>query len=93
MITQKKTIWHACFLPGIYHTTTIYRLTKKEPAKYEFSYEVNDPPSGLSFGQTEMRDGDLTTGQYNVLLPDGRKQVSTFLNRYHIVGFIVLRIY
>jgi len=23
-----------------------------------------------------MRDGDFTTGQYNVLLPDGRKQVS-----------------
>lgn len=22
-----------------------------------------------------MRDGDLATGQYNVLLPDGRKQV------------------
>lgn len=39
-------------------------------------YQVEDAPSGLSFGHSEQRDGDLATGQYNVLLPDGRKQVS-----------------
>ena len=36
---------------------------------------MDDAPSGLSFGHSEMRDGDFATGQYNVLLPDGRKQV------------------
>ncbi|XP_058791258.1 pro-resilin-like [Phymastichus coffea] len=46
-----------------------------EPAKYEFEYMVNDPPSGNDFGHKEMRDGDYTTGVYYVLLPDGRKQM------------------
>uniref|UniRef100_A0A182W834 Uncharacterized protein n=1 Tax=Anopheles minimus TaxID=112268 RepID=A0A182W834_9DIPT len=45
-----------------------------EPAKYEFSYEVDDEDVDLSFGHEEMRDGDFTTGKYNVLLPDGRRQ-------------------
>uniref|UniRef100_A0AAG5D152 Uncharacterized protein n=1 Tax=Anopheles atroparvus TaxID=41427 RepID=A0AAG5D152_ANOAO len=46
-----------------------------EPAKYEFSYEVDDEDADLSFGHEEMRDGDYTTGKYNVLLPDGRRQI------------------
>ncbi|CAH0714239.1 unnamed protein product, partial [Brenthis ino] len=46
-----------------------------EPAKYEFSYEVDNPETGTKFGHSEQRDGDVTTGEYNVLLPDGRKQV------------------
>lgn len=45
------------------------------PAKYEFSYEVDDAETGTKFGHSEQRDGDLTTGEYNVVLPDGRKQV------------------
>ncbi|CAB0036658.1 unnamed protein product [Trichogramma brassicae] len=45
------------------------------PAKYEFEYTVNDPPSGNDFGHKEMRDGDLTRGVYFVLLPDGRRQM------------------
>lgn len=48
----------------------------QEPAKYEFTYEVDDEDRDLSFGHEEMRDGDYTTGKYNVLLPDGRRQVS-----------------
>lgn len=44
---------------------------------YEFEYDVKDEASGLAFGHSEKRDGLLTTGQYNVLLPDGRKQVRT----------------
>ncbi|EAA05387.6 AGAP012487-PA [Anopheles gambiae str. PEST] len=46
-----------------------------EPAKYEFSYEVDEEHTDLSFGHEEMRDGDYTTGKYNVLLPDGRRQI------------------
>ncbi|KAM3964300.1 resilin [Aphomia sociella] len=46
-----------------------------EPAKYEFNYEVNDAQTGTKFGHSEQRDGDTATGEYNVELPDGRKQV------------------
>lgn len=47
----------------------------QEPAKYEFSYDVDDEQTGTKFGHSEQRDGDLATGEYNVVLPDGRKQV------------------
>ncbi|KDR13353.1 Pro-resilin [Zootermopsis nevadensis] len=46
-----------------------------EPAKYEFSYQVQDAHSGNDFGHHEGRDGDVAWGSYEVLLPDGRKQV------------------
>ncbi|XP_037792027.1 pro-resilin-like [Penaeus monodon] len=39
------------------------------PAKYDFNYAVNDPPSGNDFGHQEARDGDNTQGSYYVLLP------------------------
>lgn len=52
-----------------------YSLLFQEPAKYEFSYEVDDAETGTKFGHSEQRDGDLATGEYNVVLPDGRKQV------------------
>ncbi|XP_047471363.1 pro-resilin-like [Penaeus chinensis] len=44
------------------------------PAKYDFNYAVNDPPSGNDFGHQETRDGANTQGSYYVLLPDGRLQ-------------------
>ncbi|EFN75108.1 Pro-resilin, partial [Harpegnathos saltator] len=47
----------------------------QEPAKYEFSYEVKDEQSGSDYGHTETRDGDRAQGEFNVLLPDGRKQI------------------
>jgi collagen type III alpha len=50
-------------------------LLLQEPAKYEFSYEVKDDQSGSTFGHTEMRDGQRAQGEFNVLLPDGRKQI------------------
>lgn len=36
---------------------------------------MKDEAAGLDFGHQESRDGDVATGEYNVLLPDGRKQV------------------
>ncbi|XP_042886243.1 pro-resilin-like [Penaeus japonicus] len=48
------------------------------PAKYDFNYAVNDPPSGNDFGHQESRDGDYTEGSYYVLLPDGRLQRVTY---------------
>ncbi|CAK1540405.1 unnamed protein product [Leptosia nina] len=46
-----------------------------EPAKYQFSYQVDDAETGTQFGHSEQRDGDVAIGEYNVLLPDGRKQI------------------
>ncbi|XP_027233718.2 pro-resilin-like [Penaeus vannamei] len=48
------------------------------PAKYDFNYAVNDPPSGNDFGHQEARDGPNTQGSYYVLLPDGRLQKVTY---------------
>lgn len=47
----------------------------KEPAKYEFSWEVKDSQSGNDFEHEEARDGDSAWGKYEVLLPDGRRQI------------------
>ncbi|KAL0124773.1 hypothetical protein PUN28_006554 [Cardiocondyla obscurior] len=46
-----------------------------EPAKYEFSYKVKDQRTGSDYSHTETRNGDRAQGEFNVLLPDGRKQI------------------
>lgn len=47
----------------------------QEPANYSFEYEVDAPEYGVQFGHKESREGDVAVGEYNVLLPDGRKQI------------------
>ncbi|XP_047118575.1 ctenidin-1-like [Schistocerca piceifrons] len=42
---------------------------------YQFQYAVKDPASGNDFSQQESSDGQTVTGQYQVLLPDGRNEV------------------
>jgi hypothetical protein len=42
---------------------------------YEFSYQVQDETSGSDFAHREEREGDAAWGSYEVLLPDGRKQI------------------
>lgn len=59
-------------------TLTYDDFLLQEPAKYQFEYQVSDPESGNEFGHKEERDGDLTNGEYNVLLPDGKKQIVTY---------------
>ena len=51
----------------------------QDPVKYEFAYEVIAPESGSEFGHRESRAGGVTTGQYHVLLPDGRLQTVDYL--------------
>merc|ERR1712186_159358 len=52
----------------------------KEPGMpYSYSWEVNDSQAGLEYGQSESSDGSVVSGEYRVLLPDGRTQVV----RYH----------
>jgi len=49
-----------------------------EDAIYTYQYAVKDDYSGNDFGAQEARERELTNGQYNVLLPDGRLQTVTY---------------
>ena len=51
------------------------------PAVYQYEYAVQDDYSGVNFGQNEHRDGYSTSGQYRVLLPDGRTQIVTYTSK------------
>ena len=43
---------------------------------YSYAYDVVDPAAGLNYGKQERSDGaGVVTGEYRVLLPDGRTQV------------------
>ena len=53
-------------------------LLKQQPTPYSFEYGVLDEPSGNDFGHQEESDGKVVTGQYRVLLPDGRTQIVTY---------------
>ncbi|KAG8226221.1 hypothetical protein J437_LFUL006323 [Ladona fulva] len=50
-----------------------------EPASYKFAYKVQDEEAGLDFGHEEAREGDEATGEYRVLLPDGRTLIVTYV--------------
>merc|ERR1711899_403683 len=53
------------------------------PAVYQYGYAVQDDYSKASFSANENRDGDATTGEYRVALPDGRTQIVT----YHVDAY------
>ncbi|XP_042864475.1 uncharacterized protein LOC122248496 [Penaeus japonicus] len=42
---------------------------------YVFAYSITDPRNGADFWPTEESDGSVVSGQYHVLLPDGRRQM------------------
>lgn len=44
------------------------------PAKYDFSYGVQDDHTGDIKSQTESRDGDVVHGSYTLIDPDGYKR-------------------
>ncbi|CAL8110642.1 unnamed protein product [Orchesella dallaii] len=48
-----------------------------EPANYDFQYEVFG--GGNFFGHEESRRDKNTKGKYHVLLPDGRRQIVTYV--------------
>ena len=54
---------------------------------YDFSYEVKDEYSGNDFGHAETSDGNVVSGNYFVLLPDGRLQSVTY-TADHDSGFV-----
>ncbi|KAF2367126.1 Insect cuticle protein [Trinorchestia longiramus] len=45
---------------------------------FDFAYHVQDQYSGTQFGHNSNSDGKVTTGEYRVLLPDGRTQIVTY---------------
>lgn len=48
---------------------------------YDFDWQVNDQESGNVYSHNENSDGSVTTGEYRVLLPDGRLQIVSFVDR------------
>ncbi|XP_037962996.2 cuticle protein-like [Plutella xylostella] len=42
--------------------------------QYKYSYDIEDPSTGDSKSQHESRTGDVVTGSYSVLDPDGTKR-------------------
>ncbi len=54
----------------------------QHPAQYKFDWAVKDEYYN-DYGQYENRDGDKTTGNYWVVLPDGRKQIVD----YYVDGY------
>ena len=42
---------------------------------YNYNWAVADTDAGLNYGQEENSDGSVVTGEYRVLLPDGRTQI------------------
>lgn len=63
--------------PAPYHPAPApYKIA---PRPFAYEYGVNDEYSGASFGQNENQDEyGVVTGQYRVLLPDGRTQIVTY---------------
>ncbi|CAL4177889.1 unnamed protein product [Meganyctiphanes norvegica] len=56
----------------------------KEPGMpFEFAYAVKDDYTGNDFAHDEKSDGQVTSGSYRVLLPDGRTQIVTFTADHH----------
>merc|ERR1711981_1268739 len=56
-----------------------YHPEKIPPKPFAYEYGVKDEYSGANFGQNEVQDEYGTvTGEYRVLLPDGRTQIVTY---------------
>jgi len=54
---------------------------------YNYAWAVADPEAGLDFGQNENSDGNVVSGEYRVLLPDGRTQIVRYTSD-HVAGYV-----
>ncbi|XP_031357365.1 uncharacterized protein LOC116181208 isoform X1 [Photinus pyralis] len=45
---------------------------------FDFNYAVVEPEYGNDYSHNAISDGDVTKGEYQVLLPDGRKQITKY---------------
>ncbi|CAG9784959.1 unnamed protein product [Diatraea saccharalis] len=63
--------------PLVQHVSPVVSVDREQraenypPAKYEFSYTVEDPVTGDHKSQHESREGDVVKGEYSLLQPDG----------------------
>ncbi|CAL4060984.1 unnamed protein product, partial [Meganyctiphanes norvegica] len=55
-----------------------YEEKHEEGMPFDFAYNVVDDYKDLNFGHNSNSDGDVVTGEYRVLLPDGRTQIVTY---------------
>merc|ERR1712106_1246021 len=61
--------------------------TKEPGMPYNYSWAVEDGTAGLNYGQNEASDGNVVTGEYRVLLPDGRTQIVRY-RADHKTGYV-----
>ena len=71
--------------PKPYHPAPAYKpapyhpIEKIPPKPFAYEYGVKDEYSGANFGQNEVQDEyGVVSGEYRVLLPDGRTQIVTY---------------
>jgi len=57
------------------HGSSYHHEEKKKLQPFNFNVDVNDYYTGNKFNHGQSNDGKVTTGEYRVLLPDGRTQV------------------
>ena len=48
------------------------------PMPFNFVWAVKDEPSANDYSHQAESDGNVVTGSYRVLLPDGRTQIVTY---------------
>ncbi|XP_069973422.1 cuticle protein 19-like isoform X1 [Penaeus vannamei] len=65
------------------HAQPIQGPYQYPPMPYEFRYGVRDDYYGNDFGHEEESNGEAVRGRYYVLLPDGRRQVVTYVADHH----------
>merc|ERR1712212_66949 len=72
--------------PGISYEPVQHK--KEHPhMPYNYAWAVADPGAGLDFGQNENSDGNVVSGEYRVLLPDGRTQIVRYTSD-HVAGYV-----
>jgi hypothetical protein len=57
--------------------------------QYKYSYNVEDPSTGDSKTQHEVKQGNIVRGQYSVVEPDGSKRVVDY-NVHPSKGFVAV---
>ncbi|KAG7161327.1 Adult-specific cuticular protein ACP-20-like 2 [Homarus americanus] len=62
-------------------------LLQNKGMPYDFAYGVKDDYTGNNYGHNENSDGNTVTGEYSVLLPDGRTQIVTYTADHH-TGYV-----
>ncbi|XP_063905143.1 larval cuticle protein A2B-like [Zophobas morio] len=72
---------HVAHAPVAYAAPII--AEPRAPAHYDFGYAVNDPLTGDSKSQHEVRRGDIVQGSYSVVDPDGTKRTVNYASDPH----------